>query len=293
MAKASIPVYDICTIDQRAQKDLLVERFAGYLEKHYQNLHRPHRHSFYHMVLFTKGKGSHTIDFEKFPVKPYQIYFMAPGQVHSWHFEGEVDGYIVHFNEALFASFLQSNDYLHRFYFFQGNAEDGTCQIPNSIQPAIVSLFEAMLVEMKEGKEQNLDMIRLKLLELFITIERHCTGRKKAAVPQQKLTLLRNFQHLIDKHFRTIRLPKEYADLLYVTPNHLNALCRDLVGKTAGDLIRDRVLLEAKRLLTNADISVAEIAYDLNFQDNSYFSRFFKKNVGLTPEEFRKQFIQQ
>ena len=62
-------------------------------------------------------------------------------------------------------------------------------------------------------------------------------------------------------------------------------------GKKAGDLIRDRVLLEAKRLLTNADMSVTEIAYDLNFQDNSYFNRFFKKNVGVTPDEFRKTFV--
>lgn len=293
MAKASIPVYDICTIDQRSQKDLLIERFDAYLEKHYHNLHRPHRHSFYHLVLFTKGKGSHSIDFEKFPVKPYQIYFMAPGQVHSWHFEGEIDGYIVHFNEVLFTSFLQNNHYLERFYFFRGNAEDGVCQIPASVQDTVIHFFEDMLKAIGDLTEQNLDFIRLKLLELFITVDRTCSSKKGKNVPQQKLTVLRNFQQLIEKHFRSIRLPKEYADLLYITPNHLNALCQDLLGKTAGDLIRDRVLLEAKRLLTNADMTVAEIANDLNFQDNSYFNRFFKKNEGVTPDEFRKNFLHQ
>lgn len=293
MAKASIPVYDICTIDQRAQKDLLIERFAAYLEKHYQHLQRPHRHTFYHLVLFTKGKGSHTIDFEKFPVKPFQVYFMIPGQVHSWHFEGGVDGYIVHFNEALFTAFLHNSHYLERFYFFQGAAENGICQLPAGIHTQVVGLFETMLAEMVEGKEQNLDMIRLKLLEFFITVDRNCTGTKKANIPQQKLTLLRSFQALIDKHFRDIRLPKEYAELLYVTPNHLNALCQDLLGKTAGDVIRDRVLLEAKRLLTNANMTVTEIAYDLNFDDNSYFNRFFRKYVGMTPDAFRKTFLQQ
>jgi AraC family transcriptional activator of pobA len=291
MAKASIPVYDICTIDQRAQKDLLVERFGVYLEKHYQNLHRPHRHSFYHLVLFTKGKGSHTIDFDKFPVQPYQIYFMAPGQVHSWHFEGEVDGYIVHFNGELVRSFLQNSHYLERFSFFRGNSRDCVCLLPDSIHNKVADLFETMLQEIVEAKEQNIDVIRLKLLELFIATDRNCVARKEKNIPQQKMTLLRSFQHLIEKHFRSIRLPKEYADLLYVTPNHLNALCQDLLGKTAGELIRDRVLLEAKRLLTNADMTVTEIAYDLNFQDNSYFNRFFRKNVGMTPEEFRKTFI--
>lgn len=291
MAKASIPVYDICTIDQRAQKDLLVERFGAYLEKHYGHLQRPHRHSFYHLVLFTKGKGSHTIDFDKFPVQPYQIYFMIPGQVHSWHFESGVDGYIVHFTGELIHSFLHNSHYLERFPFFRGNSKDSVCLLPGSIHSKVADLFETMLQEVVEAKEQNIDLIRLKLLELFIAVDRNCISKKERSIPPQKMTLLRSFQHLIEKHFRSIRLPKEYADLLYVTPNHLNALCQDLLGKTAGELIRDRVLLEAKRLLTNADMTVTEIAYDLNFQDNSYFNRFFRKNVGMTPEEFRKKFI--
>jgi AraC-like DNA-binding protein len=292
MAKASIPVYNICSIDQRSE-DLLIENFGAYLEKHYQDLHHPHRHSFYHLVFFIKGKGSHSIDFEKFTVRPFQIYFMIPGQVHSWHFEGEVEGYIVHFNENLFTSFMQNGHYLEQFHFFRGNAEDGVCQLPVSEQDKVVHLFESLLAEVKDKKEHGLDMIRLRLLELFITVERSCLSKKGRNKPPQKYLLLRNFQQLIDKHFRTMKLPKEYAGMLYVTPNHLNALCQDLLGKTAGDLIRDRVLLEAKRLLTNAAMTVTEIAYDLNFQDNSYFNRFFKRNVGLTPEEFRKRFINQ
>ena len=216
------------------------------------------------------------------------MYFMIPGQVHSWHFESPVDGYIVHFNETLFSSFLQNSHFLERFSFFQGIAHDNVCKIPVGTQPGVIDIFESML---RAAATKDLDFLRVKLLELFLVVQRECVGKKSKKVPGQKLTLLRNFQTLIDKHFRTIRLPKEYAGLLYVTPNHLNALCRDLLGKTAGDLIRERVLLEAKRLLTNADLTVTEIAYDLNFQDNSYFVRFFKKEVGTTPDEFRKRFI--
>jgi AraC-like DNA-binding protein len=293
MGKASIPVYDICTIDRRSQQDLLVEELKPYLEKHYHSLHRPHRHSFYHLVLFTGGQGEHTIDFEKFPVKPFQAYFMAPGQVHSWHFGAGVDGYIVHFNESLFTTFLQNSQYLERFHFFRGNADDSVCQLPPEVHAQAVDLFKTMLEETGKGAGQNLDLIRLKLLEFFMLTERSCSARKEKNIPPQKLLLLRSFRQMIEKHFRTTRLPKEYAGLLYITPNHLNALCQDLLGKTAGDLIRDRVLLEAKRLLTNADMTITEIAYELNFQDNSYFNRFFKKNTGLTPDEFRKNFIHQ
>ena len=294
MAKATIPVYDICTIDQKtAHRDLLIERFGTYLDKHYHNLHRAHRHSFYHLVLFTRGGGTHSIDFERFPVTPGQFYFMIPGQVHSWHFEGGVDGYIIHFNEMLLSSFLQNPQYLERFPFCRGNAEDGVCQLSAAANGEAIQLFESMLQEVQETSAHYLDVIRLRLMELFITIDRSCAGKKEKNVPQQKRLLLRSFQQLIDKHFRTLKLPKEYADLLYVTPNHLNALCQDLLGKTAGDLIRQRILLEGKRLLTNADLTITEIAYELNFQDNSYFNRFFKKEVGMTPDEFRKQFINQ
>ncbi|NQD72297.1 AraC family transcriptional regulator, partial [Sphingobacterium shayense] len=72
------------------------------------------------------------------------------------------------------------------------------------------------------------------------------------------------------------------------TPNHLNAVTKEQLGYSAGELIRNRVLLEAKRLLVMKNFSIAEIAYELNFSDASYFTKFFKKAVGCTPEEFKK-----
>lgn len=103
--------------------------------------------------------------------------------------------------------------------------------------------------------------------------------------------VLRNFQKLIDQNYKEKKLTKDYAALLYVTPNHLNALSKDVTGRSAGELIRDRILLEAKRLLINAKMTVSEIAAELDFIDNSYFTKFFKKYEGVTPEAFRKQII--
>jgi len=85
-------------------------------------------------------------------------------------------------------------------------------------------------------------------------------------------------------------LPKDYAALLYITPNHLDALCNDILGIPAGEVIRNRVILEAKRMLINPKLSVADIGGRLGFADNSYFTRFFKKQAGTTPDEFRKNF---
>jgi AraC family transcriptional regulator, transcriptional activator of pobA len=291
MAKEKIPVYDICSLNKEEGADYLIERFSSYLNRHDPQLHFPHRHSFYHLVLFTKGAGSQQIDFTRFKVKPFQIYFMIPGQVHSWHFEGETDGYIINFSETFFKSFLQNPNYLERFTFFSGVSEECVCQLPTAIQKPTITLFETMLSPSESIGENKADMFRLLLLQLFILIDHSCTGPARRSFPLQKQTLLRTFRRLIDSHYRDIRLPKEYADLLYITANHLNALCQDLLGKTAGELIRDRTLLEAKRLLTNAKMTATEIAYELNFKDNSYFNRFFKKNAGMTPDDFRKSFL--
>ncbi|WP_315822642.1 AraC family ligand binding domain-containing protein [Paraflavitalea speifideaquila] len=132
MAKENIPVYDICSISQEkgANDDLLVDRLSSYLHKYYEQLHFPHRHSFYHLVLFTKGKGTHSIDFTTFDIKPFQVYFMIPGQVHSWHFEGNMEGFIINFSENLFKVFLQHPHYLDRFPFFSGISEEGVGQLP-------------------------------------------------------------------------------------------------------------------------------------------------------------------
>ena len=91
------------------------------------------------------------------------------------------------------------------------------------------------------------------------------------------------------QHYIDVKLPKDYAELLYITPNHLNAVCKDVLGLSAGEVIRNRTLLEAKRLLTNPRLNISEIAFNLNFSDNSYFTKFFKKIEGITPEEFRKR----
>jgi len=288
VVKNTIPVYDICKLSDFQQDDLLISRFGAYLKKH-TNLHFPHKHTFYHLVLFTKGGGTHAIDFKTFDVAPYQIYFMIPGQVHSWSFEGETDGYVIHFSQAFFQSFLLKNDYLEQFPFFSGIVEDAVINIESIHQRLISDLFEEIIAESENPARMGLDLIKAILLQLFILIGRMNADSKQIQQPHYNYTLLKNFQKLIEKNFSALKLPKEYAQLLYITPNHLNAVCNDILGVSAGDVIRNRILLEAKRLLINLDLSVSEIAYRLNFNDNSYFTKFFKKYAGLTPEEFRKQ----
>ncbi|NCD71491.1 AraC family transcriptional regulator [Mucilaginibacter agri] len=286
--KKSFPVYDISILSEFKQEDILIRRFAPYLKSHH-NLHLAHKHTFYHLVLFTEGDGSHAIDFQNFEVRPNQIYFMTPGQVHSWSFEGHVDGYVINFSVPFFHSFLLQPDYLEQFPFFSGSTSDQVIDLPAELKPEVIRLFEQLIFESETSGRLALDMVKALMLQLFIAISRLTFAQHSHNTTPYNYTLLRNFQKLIETNFSTLKLPKDYAALLYITPNHLNALCNDVLGISAGELIRNRIVLEAKRLLVNPGTTISEVADQLNFADYSYFTKFFKKQTGSTPEEFRKQ----
>jgi AraC family transcriptional activator of pobA len=157
-----------------------------------------------------------------------------------------------------------------------------------TMEQKINFLFEEMLKEGSFNPLHNDDLVRALLLQLFIYLSRTEIQVHAKTVNPYNYTLLQNFRNLIEANFSSLKFPKQYAALLYITPNHLNALCKDLINKSAGQLIRDRIILEAKRLLINLDLSVAQIAEKLDFKDQSYFIKFFKKHEEITPEKFRK-----
>jgi AraC family transcriptional activator of pobA len=285
--KNGFPVYDICTLSEYQQHDILIDRFGPYLQKHH-DLHFPHKHNFYHLVLFTKGSGTHAIDFKSFTVQTGQIYFMIPGQVHSWFFEGETDGYIINFSETFFNSFLLRPDYLTTLPFFSGNLDEMVINLQGITKKTVIALFEDIIKETTGHDRFSFDAIRVLMMRIFMLIARLNDTAGSTSIPTYNQTLLNNFRKLIEQHYTTIKLPKDYAALLYITPNHLNALCNDILGISAGEVIRQRVALEAKRLLVNPKLTVADIAGKLGFADNSYFTRFFKKQADTTPEEFRR-----
>jgi len=288
----STPIFDICSLSDFRQDDILVSRFAPYLE-HHKNLYAAHRHTFYHVVFFTDGAGSHNIDFEDFSVKPNQIYFMIPGQVHSWAFEGFTDGYIINFSDSFFQSFLLNAAYCENFGFFSGDVRDAVINLPGDVALKIKALFEDIIREWEASPAQTTDLMRVLMLQLFILVNRVSAGDVSKGPASYNQTLLKSFQKLVEVHYKKLKLPKDYAALLYITPNHLNAVCKDLLGLQAGEIIRNRIILEAKRLLTNPKLTITEIALELNFNDNSYFTKFFRKTEDVTPEEFRKNILKQ
>jgi AraC family transcriptional activator of pobA len=292
MSKQVLPTYSINTLKDTplSPKDFVADRFGHYLDEH-KNLHFPHKHSFYHLVYFSQGSGSHSIDFVNFPVEAGQIYFMIPGQVHSWDFATRPEGFIVNFSEGYINALVANPRYLDQFSFLSGIASEQVITIPAEGRQQVEQTLETVVREGNSKEELKDDFARTALLQLLIQVSRYATKDKGMHQSNYNSVLLRNFQKLIEQHYKEKKLTKDYAAMLYVTPNHLNALSKDVTGRSAGELIRDRILLEAKRLLINAKMTVSEVALELDFVDNSYFTKFFKKYEGVTPEVFRKQII--
>lgn len=287
--KERIPTYGICNLldNDASLQDLVVFEMPDFLATR-KDLPFPHRHSFYQVLYVESGAGRHIIDFESYPVEGDTLYFMAPGQIHSWLFEGSIKGLLVNFNEALFSSFLLNSHYLADFPFFSGNSKYGVYRLPSGAKAAVMSYFATLLKEQGENNLHKYDVMRTTLLQLFLQISRNSALQFKPISNTTNYNIFRSFEKLIEQNYVRLKLPKDYAELLFITPKHLNALCKQAAGKSAGEMIRDRVLLEAKRNLVNSNESISEIAYRLNFEDNSYFTRFFKKYAVVTPDEFRK-----
>lgn len=278
-----VPIIDQCAVSDGVNSEITIERLEDYLVRN-RDLVFPHRHNFYHFLLFTSGGGKHTIDFEVFDIVPWQIYFMSPGQIHSWDFEGKMEGYVVNFDKDFFKTLLLNPDYLLHFSFFSGLIKDEVFVVETDKRDLLCDVLK--WIRMHQAKK---DFVMSSLLYIFHLLELGKVVAAGHAINTYNHTLLRNFLQLIELNYKELKLPKEYAGLLYITPNHLNALCKELLGIPAGEIIRNRVILEAKRLLVTKGYSIAEIAYELNFNDNSYFTKFFKKIEGITPEEFRKK----
>lgn len=228
----------------------------------------PHRHDFVQLVVIEKGRGWHEIDFNRYKVKASQAYLIKPGQVHGWSLVS-AKGFVVEFTHET----IEANASSALPDCFDIDAAD--------IFP-LLRLMQAEFRERQKGFELNLvDLLRAALRML----ERRAGGSRERG--EESLAL--RFQSLVDGNFRSERRVEFYADRLKLTPKALTMRMTRALGKSAREVILDRVLLESKRMLAYSEASVVEIAEVLGFEDANYFSRFFRESAGASPSVFREK----
>jgi len=257
--------------------ETLIARFAG--------IDKAHTHDFYMLLYIRQGTGTHTIDFVTYPVQPGYLFFLVPGQMHSWDLSADSTGYLLFFDAAFYLHTYPSSR-LHEYPFFQ------PLRSPlvdlSARQPPFPVLLEQLMSEAESDFDNRLEVLRGCLYVLLELAARHAQATTTTGATVHQAQQLREFEALLDQHFRTEKTVQAYARWLSLTPNHLNALCRRARNHTASDLIQRRVLVEAQRLLMHSDQPIKQIAEALGFRDASYFGRFFRKRTGLTPEQFRE-----
>lgn len=249
----------------------------------------PHRHSFYEILYIKEGKGTHVIDFEPYPIQPPSLYFISPGQVHFWQQDKPINGRIILFTDDFLSLTPPSKSVLSELEFFHSLERHPHLLIKEDQMPMIPQLFENLEMEYGSTGIGKASVLRAYLHILLIYIQRFYEEVHRHKVSNNASALLRRFKHLVSENCIDWRSINAYADRIGVTAGHLRDTVKAATGLTPGQILRQALALEAKRLLIHTDLTVSEIAYALSFEDPSYFGRFFKREAGISPRLFREQ----
>lgn len=285
-----LPVFSISNFEdynqcQHCGNSFYIRVFDEHLEEN-RFIDKPHSHDFFIILMITRGSGIHNIDFKSYAVFPGAVFFVTPGQIHNWVLSDDINGYILFFKkEYLLIDYDQSK--LLRLPFFYTNINAPFLKLEADEIECVAETFKRVDKEYKERKAMFHDIMRLNLRILLVEFERRYSENKAANLMRYYENQIHKLETLIDEHYKEHVPVAYYADRMNVSIKQLNTLCKRALNRTLGDLIQERVILEAKRLLVHSDHSISTIARLLNYADNSYFIRLFRKVTGLPPEQFR------
>lgn len=285
-----LPVYSLHNFSspERKSQQFQVEVFDA--NRHF-SVKYPHRHDFFEVLYLLKGSGLHVIDTNKYEIKPPCIFFMSPGQAHKLELSNDIEGYIFIFTSDFYLLNRSNQNTLIEFPFFYTIHQDNPPLLLN--KESDIQFFEALfrqgVTEISRSEGYSVEMLR-SVLDLILTT---CAARYQ--VPENLLSkgkgqiLVKRFFHLVEENHQKNLSLSQYADMIGITPNHLTQTVKTLTGKTSSQIIKAKQLLEIKRLLVHTNLSVSEIASQLNFEDQSYFTKFFRRETGLTPIQYRTE----
>ena len=283
-----LPVYSLHNFSspERKSQQFQVEVFDA--NRHF-SVKYPHRHDFFEVLYLLKGSGFHVIDTNKYEIKPPCVFFMSPGQAHKLELSNDIEGFIFIFTADFYLLNRSNQNTLIEFPFFYTIHQDNPPLLLESESDIrfLESLFRQGIAEIRDAEESNTEMLR-SILDLILTT---CAARYQ--VTESLLNkgkgqiLVKRFFHLVEENHQKNLSMSDYSGMIGITPNHLTQTVKLLTGKTSSQIIKAKQLLEIKRLLVHTNLSISEIANQLNFEDQSYFTKFFKRETGFTPVQFR------
>ncbi len=250
----------------------------------------PLKTDFFYIGLNLTGNANIELNHFVHKHSPNTIFFKSPDKIFSITQPSQgYYGYYLLFTEKFIEKVVPNFNYLQQqFPFLSGGVS--LFELNQDETAEIKALILKMEHELRQKVSNREWMIGSYLFQLFITAHRSYTRQDYIITEQNRIhsTISERFTKLVDAHYKSIRGVKEYADMLHVTPNHLNRLIKKQSQKTASNIIQDRLVLEMKTLLKYSDKNISEIAFELNFADVAHFSHYFKQATFMTPKAFRE-----
>tara|TARA_R110002012_G_scaffold48309_1_gene125862 strand:+ start:616 stop:1569 length:954 start_codon:yes stop_codon:yes gene_type:complete len=266
---------------------------------------QPHRHAnLFQLLYITQGQAGIEFDDRQFTIGPQTMLTVPPGTVHGFRFSRDIDGWVIsltddHVREIL-AMVPRLNSCLDvplcvpitqpSTHSPQGTNQPDPLHLAHMTDPPRADFLIRQLVAEYHGHSIGRlfalrNIIGLLLLEFGRHGDLHRDGRLSRQ--EQKNAKFRKFQNQLETQYRQHRPLDYYARDLGITTTQLNRISKDVVEMTAIEVVHNRLVLEAKRILIYTDIHIQQIADELGYQDAGYFSRFFTKKAGMSPARFR------
>jgi AraC family transcriptional activator of pobA len=261
-------------------------------KKHKNILIAPHRADFYHILIVNKGSGTHLIDFHPVKLTPNSILFIKKGKVHFFDELSDIEGDLILFTDNFFCRNSDDLKFLHSTILFNDLLDNASLKF-RPTKKLYTYAVECMKNElMNQSKEFHYEILQNLLHNFLIEAHREKRNQGFRELPKGAnldYTLL--FSDLIDKHFLTTKSVKEYADMIHVSEKRLSNATASILGKSPKEIINERVILEAKRLLVHTNQAIKEIGFQLGFGETTNFIKYFKLQTGNTPTEFRESHL--
>jgi AraC-like DNA-binding protein len=295
LCEKTIPVYPIGSLVPSTYRgSFSILRFEDSFPSAQGNVYAPHRHDLYEAFWITKGQGTLWVDSKAYALCPPMLHFVSPGQVHAWKLDSPGSGFVLYLGGSFFASNAENGCDPLELILLDILARGPIVSVPLERVAELTWFFHKLEEEfLCTTVDADAEAVLRAYFRLLLTAARRSTSSAATAQVEDKKSisqLTQRFIHLVEKNFRESSSVTEYAISLNVTPSHLTQAIKRATGKAPGQIIRERIILEAERLLQYSNLSTAEIAYQLEFDDPSYFSRFFKEHTGCSPSAFRSSF---
>ncbi|MFT4204137.1 MAG: AraC family transcriptional regulator [Chitinophagaceae bacterium] len=246
---------------------------------------KPHRHDHYTLMWITHGHGSQRINGNEYEMLTDRVFFLRPGQIHSM-LDFDRGGWLLLFSEVVYKLFSKYHPLEAYFGMMDLTGEKPYIDLTENAKAVFASTIQLIQLELSQGPPNENIASHLASL-LLLTANQLYHARKKQPENNKVKDLIRRLKLLVEDHFRTEQHVTFYAEKLNLQPRRLNDIARNNTGQSVHQMLEERLLTESKILLSSSAMTVKEISYNLGFNDPSYFNRFFKRNVGNTPVQFR------